>query len=364
MKASHAVAILIVLGAAVWIGSGVLGRQTEKTGESAPVDAAAKAAETAPFRVGVMPVTKEKHARQIVLSGRTEADRRVSVVARTNGIIEQLPIRRGSLVKQGETLAALSDEAREAMVSQARARLEQRRAELTARLKLIEQGNLPVLQKPVLEAEMRAAEALFAQAEVERDRNIVQAPFDGIVNELHVREGQALQIGSTVADIIALSPMLAVVEIAERDLNMVKPGGTAEVTFIDGRTIEGRVRFVSAAASARTRTYRVDVELPNNDGTIPDGVTCEVRLVLAEVEASAVPRSALTFSANGQLGVRTVEDGGLVAFTPVQLAEDGQQKIWVTGMPDEAQVIVQGQDFVKEGQTVEPVPVSTTARRG
>ncbi|MFD2249691.1 multidrug efflux system membrane fusion protein [Pseudochelatococcus lubricantis] len=359
MKASQLFAGLIVVAAAAWIGSGMIGGS--EPASSAPETQPQSA--RPPFRVAVQTVENADHARRIVLSGRTEADRRVDVVARTNGIVEKLPIRRGSVVKQGEEIAVLSDEAREALVGQAKARLEQRRAELKARLRLIETGNLAALQKPVLEAELSAAEAAFAQAEAERDRNVVRAPFDGVVNVLHVREGQALQVGSNIAEVVALEPMLAVVEIAERELGGVRVGDAAEVAFANGGTARGRVRFVSAVASPQTRTYRVDVELENGAAPVPDGITCEVALTLARVQAAAVPRSALVFSAQGQLGLRTVDDAGVVGFVPVKLAEDGLESVWVTGLPPSARVIVQGQDFVAEGQKVEPVTTTTVSQR-
>lgn len=355
MKASQLIAGLIVVSAAVWIGSGVLGSGEDGGEPAGAAPAPAAAPEAARFRVGVQEVTAEEHARRVTLSGHTEADRRVSVVARTNGIVEELSIRRGSVVKQGEQLARLSDEARVALVEQAKARLEQRRAELKARLRLIETGNLPTLQKPALEAELSAAEAAFAQAEVERDRNVIRAPFDGVVNALHVREGQALQIGAAIADVVALEPMLAVVEIAERELEGVNVGDPAAVAIASGRTAQGHVRFVSAVASPQTRTYRVDIELDGNGSVVPDGVTSEVTLTLARVRATSVPRSALVFSARGELGLRTVADDGVVGFAPVRIVEDGLERVWVTGLPAIARIIVQGQDFVSEGQAVEAV---------
>jgi multidrug efflux system membrane fusion protein len=115
------------------------------------------------------------------------------------------------------------------------------------------------------------------------------------------------------------------------------------------------IRFVSQSASATTRTYRVEVEIANADGSIPDGITAEAAIKLAPVPATRIPRSALTFSAGGDLGVRAVGDNGIVAFVPVRPLEDEQSFMWVAGIADGALVIVQGQDFVREGQRVRPV---------
>ena len=74
--------------------------------------------------------------------------------------------------------------------------------------------------------------------------------------------------------------------------------------------------------------------------------------------ATRVPRSALTFSSTGDLGVRAVDGDGVVGFLPVTIVEDEQTIMWVGGVPDGARVIVQGQDFVREGQQVEAVPAA------
>ena len=69
--------------------------------------------------------------------------------------------------------------------------------------------------------------------------------------------------------------------------------------------------------------------------------------------SSDLQRSALTFSSKGELGVRTVSTEGIVGFLPITLVEDDQAFMWVSGIPNGSRVIVQGQDFVREGQRVE-----------
>ena len=121
----------------------------------------------------------------------------------------------------------------------------------------------------------------------------------------------------------------------------------------------GQVRYVAKLASPTTRTYRVEVEIANPDGKIPDGITAEVSLQLEPVAAAQLPRSALTISSDGDIGVRTVGTDNAVKFVPVKLVEDEHSTMWVSGVADGAQVIVQGQDFVREGQIVAPVAVGS-----
>ena len=365
MKASRIAAICLVAAAALWMGSGHLFPPEPEHSNAAIRTSEAETKK--PFRVAVTEVAVVPHTRKLVLSGRTEADRKVTIMARTGGVITELNVRRGTRVKKDDVIAVLSDEAREAQVVQARALFTQRKTELDAKRRLIDTGALPRLELVNLESQFKAAEASLAAAEAERDRGVVRAPWDGIITDVPVDVGQAAFSfsGRDIAQLIKLDPMLAVVEVAERKLGSIHVGGTAEVRLVTGQTATGSIRYVASMASPQTRTYRVEVQVPNADGAIPDGITAEVTLPMKAAPAARVPRSALTFSSAGDLGVRTVGDDGKVAFMPVGLVEDEPTHMWVSGLSDGAQVITQGQDFVSEGQRVEAMPAGdATASAG
>ena len=166
MKAARFAAVGLVVAAVAWIASGHL--FPHETAESRAAVQPAEAAQPKPFRVSVAEVRVEPRSRKLVLSGRTEADRKMMLMARADGTITELKVRRGSSVKEGEVIAVLSDEAREARVMQARAMLMQRKTELAAKMKLVEQGTMPKLEAVNLETQFKAAEAGLAAAEAEK----------------------------------------------------------------------------------------------------------------------------------------------------------------------------------------------------
>ncbi|MBX9777235.1 MAG: efflux RND transporter periplasmic adaptor subunit [Xanthobacteraceae bacterium] len=357
MKASRIAAIGIVAAAGLWIASGhFLPHESAQSKASVRSDAAPKK----PFRVAVIDAQVVDHARKLVLAGRTEADRRVTVAARSGGVLTELRVRRGTRIAAGEIIAVLSDDARKAQVAQAESLVIQRRTELDAKRKLIVSGAVPKLELVNLEAQLAAAEATLASAQAELERSFVRAPFSGIVNDVTVEVGGASlpMMGREIATLVSLDPMLAVVEVSERRLGGLRQGDTAEVKLITGEKLTGKIRFVAKTATQNTRTYRVEVELPNADGAIPDGISAEVAIPVKATPAVRVPRSALTIASSGDVGVRTVGDDNTVAFSRVTLLEDDQSYMWITGVRDGARVIVQGQDFVREGQTVDAVPAA------
>lgn len=355
MKAARIAAIGLVVVAVGWIASGHL--FPRETAESNAAVQPSEVEKPKLFRVSVVDAQVEPRSRKLVLSGRTEADRKMMVTARGDGTVTELKVKRGDTVKRGDVIAILSDEAREARVAQAKAMVSQRKTELEARMKLVAQGTLPKLEAVNLESQYKAAEASLAAAEAERDRGVVRAPWSGVVNDVPVEIGQAAFsfAGKDIAQIVALDPILAVVEVAERKIGSLKLGDEADIRLVTGATATGKIRFISKMASQSTRTYRVEVEIPNPDASIPDGITTEVAIPLRPVPAVSVPRSALTFSSAGELGVRVVGAADKVAFVPVSVVDDQQDNMWVSGVRDGARIIVQGQDFVREGQVVEAV---------
>src|SRR4051794_37179771 len=149
-KPSRIIAVALALGAAAWIFSDQL---APKAQEPAAAASAAKAAPEIPVqKVGVAAAIPEKHQQQVILSCTTQADRRSWAVSRGAGIVVELKVRRGSPVRAGDVIAAISDEGRVSAVKQAQALLQQRLADLDVNRKLIDRGDAPRNTLPGLEA--------------------------------------------------------------------------------------------------------------------------------------------------------------------------------------------------------------------
>ncbi len=347
----------LVIGAAAWIVSGRL--HSDENSEAAKP--ASEVAATAPVpvqKVSVATAVPEQHQRSVVLSCVTKADHRAQATARGAGVLIELNASRGQVVKAGDVLGTISDEGRGAAVQQAQALLEQRQSEYNANKKLIQTGDAPRNTLAALEAGVKAAQAAVASAQAEADRSQVRSPIDGVVDTVPVQVGQALQVGAEVAEIVDPDPMLAVGAVSEARRSSLEVGQSAEVRFIDGTRVLGTVDFVGLSADKATRTYPVEARMANQSAAIADGVTCEMVVMLAPVEATPVPRSALIFSDEGHLGVRIADKDNKAKFVAIQVVEDGRENVWVTGLPGETRIIVVGQDFVKDGDQIEAVSAS------
>lgn len=341
-------AVLVLTAAVGWIGLGHFGWVGSRPTPARAAETAAVAAR----KVGVVVVKAEPYRRLLVVSGRTEANKTVAVSARGPGIVEDLPVAKGSTVAAGTVVARLADEGRQAAVRHAEALAEQRKAEFEAATKLTATGANPRLGLIGSRAAVDAAAASLEMARAELDKKTLVAPIAGVVDQVPVEVGQAIADGRLVATVLSLDPILAAGEVSERAVSRVEVGRPADLRLVSGRTVSGRVSYVSRAADAKTRTYRIEIEAANPDVTIAAGLTAEIVLGSEPVPAVRLPRSVLSLADDGTIGVRVVGERDTVAFLKVDILDDTAEGLWLAGIPDGARVIVAGQEFVKAGETV------------
>jgi multidrug efflux system membrane fusion protein len=183
----------------------------------------------------------------------------------------------------------------------------------------------------------------------------VRAPFAGLVDRVAVEKGSAILQGAEIATVLSLDPILAVGQVSEHDLAELEIGNTATVRLVDGTSLEGTLRYISREAAPQTRTFRVEIAIANPRLEIPAGMTAEISLRADMVQSVFLPRSVVTLSETGDLGVRIVTPQNLVDFIAIDLIDDTPQGLVLGGIPDDARIIVAGQDLVKTGDEVNAV---------
>lgn len=354
-------------------------------------------AQNAAVRVVAVKSVSSPIGSAVVLRGQTEADRQVEVRAETSARIVSEPLPRGSSVEQGQMLCELDTGTRQATLAEAKARLleakarvpetEARLDEAKARLeeaqinnnaakKLSEGGfasetRVASTQASVRSAEagiqsaisgvqsteagIEAAEAAVAVAEREINRLTIRAPFSGLLESDTAEIGSLMQPGSLCATVIRLDPIKVVGFVPETDVAKLKVGAFAGARLSTGQEVTGLVTFLSRSADQKTRTFRVEIDVPNADLSIRDGQTAEIAIKSDGADAHLIPQSALTLNDDGIMGVRTIDDQGIVDFSPITVMRDSVDGIWVTGLAAKANVIIIGQEYVVKGVKAEAV---------
>lgn len=161
LKTNHWLAIGVVVVSVLWLVSGFIFHFGDEEAEEV---------EAAPLRVIVDTLDYQPMPGGASVSGRTEANHGALAVARTNGIVLDLPVAEGATVTEGQVIARLSDEARSDTVREAQARLDQAAASYAASAELADQGFYPRLELDARRAEQAAAQAALDRARAEAAR--------------------------------------------------------------------------------------------------------------------------------------------------------------------------------------------------
>jgi multidrug efflux system membrane fusion protein len=403
-----AVLVLVTLAGFVLFREALFEFAGREPAVEAPAEAVAAAAPEAATpdtegRVSVVVIESRSQTVEnaVILRGRTEASRRVTVVAETSGTIISEPLRRGAVVAADQVLCELDPGTRAATLAEAMARLVEARARvpeaearvLEARARLAEaeinanaatrlsadgfasstrlanaEAALSSAEAAVSAAEtglesvkagIQSAEASVARAEADIADLVIRAPFGGVLESDSAEFGALLntQGGSAVcAEIIQLDPIKFVGFVPEVDIAKVSLGASAGARLGDGREVFGTVSFLSRSADLTTRTFRVEMEVANADLSIRDGQTATIGIAAEGAPAHLIPASALTLNDEGTLGVRHAvpddQGGDVAAFAPITILRDTADGVWAMGLPEAARVIVVGQDFVTAGTPI------------
>lgn len=314
--------------------------------------AEAKTSEMPSVRIALLQA--QMHDATVVVRGRTQALHQVDVRAEVEGVVDALHFERGDRVKKGQVLCEIKLNDRGARLAQADAQMAQAAKELQVAQELFKQGFRSKTQLAQATAAYEAAKAGAATMRIQLDDTKIRAPFDGIADERYVDVGDYMKVGDKCAMVIAPEPFLVVGTVSEEEVGEIPLGSKATAKLVTGETVTGHVTFVSSRADQATRAFRIEVELPNADAKLRDGVSADIHIPVARVSAQKISPGILVLDDSGAVGVRAVANG-TVHFLPVRIISDGPDGMWVAGLPDRINVITVGQEFVTNGERVKAV---------
>ncbi len=362
MTRSVLISCIIALALAAWMYSGQLGEDPEAGATNTSVLDTKAARQSLPVLVRTERVVAVERGREVTVRGRTEAKRSVDLRAETSGRVVEILVKKGAVVRQGDVIVRIAMDDREARLAKAVARVRQRELEFNASQRLNERGFRSATKMAEAAAEFDEALAYQAQVEIDISNTKVAAPFAGVVEARPVEVGDVLTKGSVVARIVDQDPFLVVGQVSERDVQRIRVGDPGVATLVSGDTVQGRVSFIATTAEAQTRSFRVELEVPNPGGRLRDGLTSEISIPIERQLAHLLSPAALTLNDKGVLGVRIVVPENTVRFVPVKIIGDTADGIWLSGLPRVADLITVGQEFVSDSDRVrtssEPEPTS------
>lgn len=319
-------------------------------------------AEVPPVNVSVLAVTAEPILPDTFdLPAAVEPNRIVTVAAEVAGGIEQIPPKEGSAVKAGDVLIQLNTDLIEPQVEIARAQFSRDKIQFDRMSALIKTEATSKSDLDDAATKLATSEAQLKEVQARLKRTRIASPITGILNDLPVEEGEYVQVGTPVAEVVETDPVKVIVQVPERDVPYFAVGQKADIVCdLKGREqcAAGVITFISELADAQTRSTRLEITVANNDGHLRSGQIVRARLTRRILEnVVMIPLLAVIPMESGKAAY--IVESGVAQRRDVKLGVIKGDRVQVMeGLRPGDQLIISGHRFVAPGQKVNVVPPS------
>ncbi len=339
----------------------------------AAADLDARAAAVGRPPVNVVVARHSPEANEVLLPASLQSLQETPIYARTDGYLASFLVDLGDKVKAGQTLAVIEGPEIDQQLNQARAALEQAKAnvelartsatrwkDLGAQNAVAQQEvDVKVAALAAGEADVHAAEANVSRLTQLKQYQTITAPFDGVISARNVDVGALISAGGAGRALfrIAQTGTLRVyASIPQAYYRSIHPGLPVEVLVNEypSRVFSGQVVRVAGALDAATRTLLTEVQIPNDKGELLAGMFGQVRFRLQAGEPPLIiPSNAVILRSDGTF-VATVDAKSTVHFAKVKLGRDFGLTVEITdGLNEGAQVVANPSDSLTDGLVVE-----------
>ncbi len=396
-------------------GSGAPEAAAVAEAASSPGDAPAAAVEAGaatPIISSVM-VENSKVRRSVRASGVTQPKAIVTLSAEIGGTARKVPVSEGRQVEAGDVLVvidtstlparieaakaeiAAATTALDSATAQSRGTYAEQRAAAEANLDVAKQ-RLEIGQKlakqnfsaPVELAQLKAnyenarmtlakidlAKNLRSEVDIAQNRarlataksnlavlrdqlakSTIKAPAAGWLETMHLEQGEQISAGAPAATILDMDELKIVVAVPQTNIGEVEIGDPVNVNVAGAGMRRGAVTKIASISSSTTRTFDVEVTVPNPGRELRAGMTVEASIDVGFQPAFGMSPAHLSVAGDGSLTAK-IDDGGTVRVVPVELVRSGVEQVFVSGLADGATLLTFGQAFVNAGDPVRVSP--------
>lgn len=341
------IAAILVVALVGWMGSGfVIPSDQEEVVQTRK--------DPKPVAVAVTTSTAETVTQFYQAEGQALPDRDTALRAEISGDVAEVFVAKGQDVSAGDVIARFDPASNDAEANRAAEELIRAQREFDNAEQLLERGVATQDRVTQARATLASGQAQVIAVQQAAEALTITAPFDGRIETLDIDEGEYVSAGTDVGRLVDITPLTVAIQVPQQSLTRLAVGQPATVRFITGEEREGTVTFVGTSAASETRTFLAEVEVANEDGAIPAGVSAEIVIPTGEATAHFLSPSIVSLDTEGNLGVKTVDADDVVAFYPIQIVKAQIDGIWVTGLPETVDIITVGQGFVNIDETVAP----------
>ena len=311
--------------------------------------------------VRVAEITREALAPPVVATGTLGPKEEISLSVKIGGVIRQVRVDAGAIVRAGDTLAALDLSEIDAAVARAQSATDKSERDLARARRLYADSVVALAQLQDAETAAEVARADLETARFNRRYAVIVAPASGVILRRQAEPGELVAPGAPVLVLGSHARGVVLrVGLADRDVVRVARGDRAVVRFdaLPEREFAGRVTEIAAAAEPGTGAYAVEIALPEA-ARLASGLVGQVEIrPSAGRSTTLVPIEALLEADGAEASVYALSaDGGRAERRRVTVAFIVGDRVAVTrGLDSVGAVITDGAAYLDDSAAVRVVP--------
>lgn len=242
-------------------------------------------------------VKAEEFRHFVSVQGQLEAENNVMVTSKMPGMVTNIRVKEGDMVKQGQVLAILDDEVLRKSIDEVKIGLEQVNILYDKQKQLWDQKIGTELQYLQLKNQKESLEKKLETLKTQLGQSVVSAPFSGVIDAIYIKAGSMASPGVPLMQLVNTNSLKATAKVPDSYVAYIKEGDKVNIEFPDlKKTIEASVNYVGRIVDPISRTFKIEVRLtgqsqdlkPNllalvhiNDKTIPKAVVIDENIVQA-----------------------------------------------------------------------------------
>ena len=351
MNNSYKIAIGVSVAFILWMTAGLLKSDDANIDSNGYQDSSEGNSTSNIILVEAQTTQSQLVTSYVVAQGSLTPNREVTLKAETAGQVNQLIALEGSYVTTGDEILSLKMDDRAIRKEQATLKVAEQQRRFDAVERVQARGFASETDLDTALVELKMAEVELAKIELEIEKTVVRAPFNGIIEAIDVDLGDYVNIGNDLLTIVDNNPLVVNIYVSQKDVDYLDISTPIRVSLVNNRETTGQIRFISPRADAATRTFRVEVTIPNPEG-LRAGSSVTAYVPKEQVTAHYLSAGLLTLNDAGEVGIKTADEEGMVSFYPITIELSDSEGMWVSGLPERVNVITAGQGFAPIGERV------------
>lgn len=317
--------------------------------------------------ITVLSAKKEVFNHYLELQGAVQTKQNVLIYPEMPGLLTRIYVKEGQYVKKGQTLAKIDDGGLANQLAQIEAQAALAETTYKRQKRLWDQKIGSEIQFLQAKTNYEAQTSAVSQLRRQLAKSVITAPFSGVIDDVIKEQGTVVApgMGSEIFRIVNLKNMYIETDVPESYITSIKKGKNVEVEFpVLGEKLTSKIRQAGNFINPANRTFKVEVEVPNKDGSIKPNLTAKLKINdYSNEKAILIPQSIISENANGEQYVYVVENIKDQVGTAKQIIittgkTQGDIIEVLSGVEDGTKIIEEGARSVKNGQEVKILDIS------